>query len=171
MPLTVKVSVANAAQIIKAACGKWAAPKGASCKIIANVAHLWEELSVVKDKPRILVCFTGEEPRGEVGMRGHLQRVDRQWQVVVIRGHGFKNRVAEAAGDADAFYTNLEEIREVVRTILNISEEFPVEYVGMEPLPNLGPNQGANVFLDATSMRFTTANDLPRVTNQPVNQP
>jgi len=170
MPLAAKVSVANAAQIIKAAIDIWCANKGASCKIIANVAHLWEELSTTVDKPRILVCFTGEESRGEVGIRGHWQRVDRQWQIVVIRGHGFKNNVAEAAGNADAFYTNLEQIREVVRTILNISEEFPVEYIGMEPLPNLGPNQSANVFLDATSMRFTTANDLPRVTNQPVNQ-
>jgi hypothetical protein len=169
MPLAAPVSIANAALIIKAAIDDWCGPKGASCKIIANVAHLWEELSVTKDKPRILICFTGEESRGESAMRGHLQRVDRQWQIVVIRGHGFKNRVAEAAGNADAFYTNLEEIRSVVRTILNISEEFPVEYIGMEPLPNLGPNQGANVFLDATSMRFTTANDLPRVTTTIAN--
>lgn len=170
MPLTARVSVASAAQIIKERIDDWAGANGGSVKVIANVAHLWEELSVASDKPRILICFTGEECRGEVQMRGHFQRVDRQWQIVVLRGHGFKNLMSEGAGNANAFYDDLETIRELVRTILNISEEFPVEYIGMEPLPNLGPNQNTNVFLDAVSMRFSTANDLPRISNQPANQ-
>lgn len=170
MPLPAPVSISQAAQIIKEQLDDWAGAKGGSTKIIANVAHLWEELEVATDKPRVLICYTGEEARGDYERRGYLRRVDRQWQVVVVRGHGFKNRVAEGAGNADAFYDVLEQIREKVRVILNISEEFPIEYLGMEPLPNLGPSQKANVFLDAVSMRFTTANDIPAISNKP-NKP
>lgn len=164
----VPVTISQAALIIQEGLRAFADPLGGSVKIIANTAHIWEELSVTKDKPRILICYTGEESRGDSAVRGVWQRVERQWQIIVTRGHGWKNRAAEAAGDSDSFYDVLEGVRESMRKILNIGQEWPpVKYIGMEPLPNVAPSSGAaNVFMDAVSQRFTTANDLPRITTQ-----
>lgn len=170
MPLPASVSIADAALIIKAQVDVWLADKGGTSKILEGIQHLWEEVSTVTDKPRILICCTGEESRGESGIRGHWQRVDRQWEVVIIRGHGFKNRVADGGGTM-AFSTAWEQVRDEVRKILNIGEEWPpVEYLGSNPVPNLAPNQQANVFLSAQSLRFSTANDIPRLTPLPANQ-
>jgi len=168
MPLPKPIKSSEAALIVKAQLDAWAGPRGGSVKIIEGLQHLWEEVTVVKDKPRILICCTGEESRGDSGIRGHWQRVDRQWQVVLIRGHGFKNLNAEGKGNAEPFSDSWEAVRDEVRKILNIGEEWPpVEYLGGEPIPNLAPNKEANVYLSAQALKFSTANDIPRLT---VNQ-
>lgn len=171
MALKKSVSTADAALLIKVQLDAWCAKRSGTTKILEGIQHLWEEISIVQDKPRLLICCTGEESRGDAGIRGHLQRVDRQWEVVIIRGHGFKNLVAEGEGDAMPFHTAWEQVRDEVRKILNIGEEFPaIEYLGSSPVPNLAPNQQANVFLSAQSLRFSTANDIPRLTTTVPNQ-
>src|SRR6202012_1748400 len=102
------VTIAQAALIIQEQLKGWADPRGGTVKILANTAHVWEELSATKDKPRILICYTGEESRGASDVRGVWQRVERQWQIIVTRGHGWRNLMAEGAGDAEAFYDILE---------------------------------------------------------------
>lgn len=160
-------SVATQAQHIGSQLATWAEPKGGEVRIMANMRHLWEHIMMASDKPRILVCFTGEVSRGGNEMNT-LHRVDRSWSVVVIRGHGFDpDPTAEGATNAgepvDAFYDNVETVRDLVRVITSISEEFPVEYRAIKPVAGAAPTPASNVFMDAYEITFTTANDIPGI--------
>ena len=136
--------------------------------MLANMRHLWEEIFMIEDSPRILICYTGETARGEYegGGRTEMRRVDRSWQIVVMRGHGFDNLVdnpeSMAAGKED-FYDSVEIVRDGIRCMINVSEEFPVNYRSIRPLPSAAPTQTTNVFMDAMVIEFTTANDIARI--------
>ena len=162
------------AEAISAQLGQYAAKSGGTCKVVANQAHMWEELyptAGLDMKPKILIMCTGETARGEYagGDRTDLHRVDRNWQVVVMRGHGFKNLMSESQGQdgtpgaVQDFYDVLETVRDGIRVMSNISEEFPVNYKGIRPLPNVGPTPSSNVFLDCSVIEFDTAADIPRI--------
>lgn len=162
--LTVSIEAAR----IKEQLDTYAVPRGGYCKVMANQRHLWEEIYVVSDSPRILICYMGENARGEYegGQRTRMHRVDRKWTVVVMRGHGFKNLLTGEGltGTQEDFYDSVETVRDGCRVMNNISEEFPVNYRSITPLPNVGPTQTANVFMDAYAIEFTTANDIPEIT-------
>lgn len=169
--LTQDISISQEAIMVQGILKRWAEPKGGTVKILANTSHLWEELPVSTDKPRLLLIYNGESPRGPFESTDQTWRVDRQWMLVVVRGHGFKNEMAEPQGDAIDFYTALEQIRDAVRTILNISQEFPIHYKGMNPLPSVAPSQSASVFMDATAIEWSTAHDITRITINSPNPP
>lgn len=154
----------------------WAKARGGLVKIMENESHLWEEMynpQVATTAPRILILNQGETARGEYagGDRTDLHRVDRQWLVVVMRGHGFKNLTAvgigqpNTAGSVEAFSDSWETIRDGIRVMSNISEEFPVDYKGTRPLPNIAKSDTANIFLDCRAIEFSTAADIPRILN------
>lgn len=175
MPVTqtTNTTVAQAALIIKAQLETFAAPRNAYVKILANTAHVWEELNDSNDRARILIIFTGEEARGSYELRGTWHRVERNWQVIVVRGHGWKSVLAEGKGDAEAFYDVLEGVRDCLRILLNVGQEWPpMKYIGMEPMPNIAQGgSSANVFMDSISLRFTTTNDILPVTKQVQQNP
>lgn len=166
MSLTVKLTIREEAALIKEQMEKYATPRGGKVKILANMRHLWEEIFMQDDSPRILICYTGETARGEYegGSRTAMRRVDRSWQVTIMRGHGFDNLLpgGEVAGKED-FYDSVEIVRDGLRCMVNISEEFPVNYRSTRPLPNAAPTQTANIFMDAYVVEFTTANDISRI--------
>jgi hypothetical protein len=162
--LSAPPSISQQAQHIGAQLATWAEPKGGEVRIMANMRHLWEHIMMASDKPRLLVCFTGEVSRGGEDLR-YLHRVDRSWSVVVIRGHGFDlDPTAEGATNTgtpvDAFYDNVETVRDLIRVITSISEEFPVEYKAIKPVAGAAPTPASNVFMDAYEITFTTANDI-----------
>lgn len=161
---------AQQALIIKAQLDAWVATRGGSVKVIANLSHLWEELMTFSDAPRLLITFLNQVPRGDDQLSGPTHRVDRYWQVTVVRGHGFKNVIAEPLGNQDEFLLALDQIEGVIRSLLNISGEFPVEYRGTRPMPQLADTKQQNVFLDAYSIEFSTCNDLPDVLLQAPGQ-
>lgn len=171
MSLAAPITAKEEALLLLARLTAWAEPYGADVKVVANERHVWEEVYNLsgEDRPRVLIVFTGETARGGFNHQDDQHRVDRQWKVILIRGHGFKNQMADGASDqsqvpdAAAFYDVLESLRDAVRVALDISEEFPVNYKGMAPLPNVAPGQGANAFLDAMVIQFSTANDIPVV--------
>lgn len=167
--IDVQISITEEANRIKAALTEWAEARGGTVSIMANMRHMWEQLFLPNNTtPRILICYTGETSRVRQDDEG-LHRVDRQWSVAVVRGHGFKNLVAESDTDPrtgaaiEDFCTSVETIRDLVRVRLDISAEFPVAYKGIKSLPNPGFSQSANAFLDAFVLDFTTANDIPGV--------
>jgi hypothetical protein len=160
------------AEMIKAWLDVWVAPRGGYTKVLANPKHLWEEIFVTDEKPRVLVCFNGEISRGGFTAANTMHRVDRQWIVAIIRGHGFQNLASEGQGQdgtpgaIDPFYKNCETIRDKCRVLLNISEEPPIDYKGMDPMPSIAPyGSSGNVFLDGFAVKFSTANDIPAVTS------
>lgn len=168
MSLPERISITDQANMLGQHLSEWAEPLGGKVKIMANMRHLWEEIYQaigVNNPPRVLVALVRERVRGGEDRR-KMTRVDRTWYVVVMRGHGFRNKMAKDDGDGgtDDFYTRCEEVRDRIRVLLSISEEFPVEYIGMEPLPGAaGASNAANVFLDAYRIEFSTANDIGTV--------
>lgn len=158
--------ISTIAAAIKAQMEIYAKPRGGYVKILPNMRHLWEELLVVDEKPRILIVPNGETARGEYagGRNTNLHRVDRKWTVVMVRGHGFKNMMPgnEVNGIED-WTDSIETVRDGLRVLQGISEEFPNDYRGWSPMPNIGNSQAANVFLDAVSIEIFTAADIPAI--------
>jgi hypothetical protein len=161
--LTNPPTITDQANALGSLLDEWAKPRGGSAKVMANIRHLWEELFVVSDSPRLLVVCEGEQARGGFDNANTLHRVDRQWTVVIVRGHGFLNLVADSAREAEPFLTSVETVRDIIRCIIGLSEEFPIDYKGFKPLPNIGGSPGVNVFMDAYAIDFSTANDIPAV--------
>lgn len=143
---------------------------GATVEVLANQRHLWETIfsMATDDAPKILICFNGETSRGGFNQRNTLHRVDREWVIVVMRGHGFQHHAMNVdqptEGQPTAFYDDCEAVRELCRRCTGISEEV-IDYVSMKPLPGVAQPQAANVFLDGYVITFLTANDIPAITN------
>lgn len=134
-------------------------------KVIQSPRHLWEEIFLQDDQPRVFVMFAGERSRGPSDQMRTLHRVDRSWTVVIMRGHGWANLMPNAdEGTEEDFLTTIEVLRDKIRVLLSVSEEFPLEYVSMDALPNMAPTKEANAFMDAYQIKFTTANDIPAIT-------
>lgn len=155
MSLYQPITIKQGRTLIVEELAKWAEPLGGEVRPMANMRHLWEEIFLLKDKPRLLVCYNGENPRGGFDQTNTLNRVDRQWIVVMIQGKGW--------GKDLEMVDALEEVLTRLRAMRSVSEEFPIDYKGIKPLPNVGPTQAANVFMDAYTIEFSTANDIPRI--------
>lgn len=162
MALNALISISQQTAAIAEVLRLWAQPKGGVVAVMANQSHLWENLYIVSDAPRVLVMFSSatlrfpEEP--------DCRREDRVFQVIVVRGHGFKDPLS--GGSREPFTDSLEQVRDKVRAMLNISdeEEFPsLRYRSIRPLPNVMPTKEANAFADAMLLEFSTANDLPKL--------
>jgi len=167
-------TVREDALAIKAQLDTYAVPAGGCVKIMANMAHLWEEVlnpNLLTGSPRILIVWMGETARGEYqgGQRTKLHRVDRRWSVVVMRGHGFRNMAADAQGQPgtpgyyEDFYDSVETVRDGCRVMSNITAEDLVNYEGTRPLPNVASSPSANVFCDAFEISFSCAADIPEI--------
>ena len=151
----------------------WVQPRGGYTKILASPKHLWEEIyKTGEDMPRVLICFNGEKSRGSFTQANTLHRVDREWLVAVLRGHGFKNLMAEGTTAAqtataiDPFYKDCQILRDKCRVLVNITEEPPIDYKGMEPIPSIAPyGASGNVFIDGYAIKFSCASDIPAVTD------
>lgn len=167
-------TVREDAEAIRCQLDTYAKPRGGTVKVMANMAHLWEEVynpALLNGAPRILIVWMGETARGEYagGQRTKLHRVDRKWSVVVMRGHGFKNTTTESQGQPgtpgyyEDFYDAIETIRDGVRVMSNITAEDLVDYKGTRPLPNPAQSPAANVFLDAFMIEVECSCDIPEI--------
>jgi hypothetical protein len=166
-------SIKKQAQMI----GTWlfnsfAKPRGCrsdQVKIMANMRHLWEEIyNRTKDEPTILIVWNGEKSRGGFNQANTLHRVDRRWIVVILRGHGFKNLLPNPDANPEIqeedFYDSVEILRDKIRVMLSISEEFPIDYVGIDPMPGVPAlGNAGNAFIDGFSVSFSCANDIPGI--------
>lgn len=160
--------------------GKWLEDnleqRGVTVECMANMRHLWERIydASVQAPPMLLLVFASETSRGGFNERNTLSRVDREWNLVVLRGHGFKHAMNETVpkeGLTTAFYDDVEAVRQLVRRCIGISAE-PIDYVRMAPLPGVAQPNMANVFLDGYVLTYTTASDIPQITlTNPASEP
>lgn len=169
-------TIRECAKAIEAQMNIFAKPRGGTVEIMENEAHLWEKIyngGLISEQPRIFILCVGERARGEYagGDRTNLHRVDRRWQVIVGRGHGFKNMSADFKGQMgtpgyyESFDDSIETVRDGIRIMSNITVEDVVDYKGWRPLSNIGPSPSANVFLDFRTVEFETAADIPRISS------
>lgn len=148
---------------------QFAKQRGGEVKIMANMQHLWEEVYEAKDnKPRVLVVYGGEQARGGFSQSNTLHRVDRQWTVVILRGHGWRNLLnnpdAVSELQEENFYDSVETLRDKIRVLTSISEEFPIDYKSCRPMVGLpGVGNSGNVFADGYTIEFSTASDIPGI--------
>ena len=167
-------TIRECAKAIEAQMLIYATPRGGLVKILENEAHLWQEIvnpSPINETPRIFIICSGEVARGEYDgqNRTNLERVERKWQVIVGRGHGFKTLTAENVGQPgtpgyyESFDDTIETVRDGIRILSNVTVDPIVNYKGWRPLANIGPSPAANVFLDFRVVEFTTAADIPSV--------
>ena len=169
MPLTTPPSISEQADQIRTLLDEYAKTAGGTAEVVSNVQMLWNQASMDTVKPRILIVYNGEIARGEFAVASFNHRVDRQWIVAVTRGRGWSaNRgdsLYKSTGNSDPFYDVIEEVREIIRSMIGISEEFPLDFKRISPMSS------ANKALDSYALEFSTANDLPQILFTNPNQP
>ena len=163
MPLPEPISILEQSSQIGMWLQEWVEARGGKVFVLPTMGKLWQMVYEAQDKPTVMICFEKEVARGPFSEQDQWHRVDRQWVVVVIRGTGFLDINGEPRANQEAFYTDAEAIRDRVRVILSVSEEFPINYKSMESVLVQSRPGTANVFLDGYVMRFSTANDLQAV--------
>jgi hypothetical protein len=161
MPLDAPISIAQQANNLHAVLDNYATQRGGEASVVSNLKEWWNQSAINNDIPRILICYMGENSRGSFNTRSALNRVDRTWNVAVIRGRGFSaNRgdsLTKTVVNAIPFLQVVEDVRDTIRTILNISEEFPVEFLSIKPM-SFGTTP-----IDGYIIEFVTANDIPNI--------
>ena len=79
----------------------------------------------------------------------------------MTRGRGWNSKRGDSlyktVGSTDPFYDVVEEVRELLRTITNISEEFPIDYKRISPMTS------GNKALDSYGIEFSCASDIPTI--------
>ena len=167
---------AQATQIAEWLYNSFAKERGGTVKVMPSMKHLWSEIyDRKKDEPTILIVWNGETSRGGFNVANTLHRVDRQWLVIVLRGHGWRNLEApsdvlvptpsENTRQYEDFYDTVECLRDKIRVMLSISEEFPIDYKSTNAMPGLPMiGQSGNLFIDGYQISFSTANDIPAIT-------
>lgn len=163
MPLDAPITISQQAKNLQAVLNTWAVQHGGVAETASDLKNFWEQAGNNNDIPRILIVYNGENARGEFRTRSALDRVDRKWQVGVFRGRGFSAQrgrsLTNTVVNAMPFYDVVEQIRDLIRSILDISEEFPVEFMGINPM---SPNP-PTLIMDAYVIEFVTANDIPNI--------
>lgn len=147
----------------------WATPLGGVASVCSNLRDMWNQASMDSTRPRLLIVWNGADSRGGFGVRNANHREDREWIVAVTRGRGFySNRgdsLSQTKGNETPFYDVVETVRDLCRSILNISEELPtIDYKTIRPM------QLGNLVVDGYMIAFGTANDIPMILTQADNQ-
>ena len=160
MPLTAPVSISNQAGQIALVLQGYAQSAGGVADVVSNLRDLWFQASQSSQKPRILICYNGESARGDFSVANYNHRVDRQWIVAVTRGRGWLANRGDSlykTTTQDPLYDVVEEVRELLRCMIGISEEFPIDFKRISPM------NSQNKALDAYAIEFSTANDIPEI--------
>jgi len=154
---------------LKQVLSDYAMKAGGTAVVVSNLQMLWEQSSMANDRPRILICWNGENRRGDFSVASVNHRVDRKFIVAVTRGKGWGSErgasVYKTVGDADPFADVVSEVRDLIRCMVGISGEFPIDYVGTSPMTS------GNKSLDSYGIEFTTANDNPEILMTNPNAP
>ena len=158
-------TISQIAVVLQDALETWAQPRGGIAVVASNVRDMWETAFKASDKPRIFIVYAGETIRGDFPEAAALHRVDREWQVAITRGRGFTTprgkMLTDTVQNAEPFYDSVETVRDIIRSIIGISEETPVDFKSIEPM-NMG-----NKIIDGYLINFSTANDLPGLSSTP----
>lgn len=145
---------------------EWAGQHGATVKVVSNQRKLWQCIfdNATTNAPTLVLCFDGETARGSFRDRNLLDRVDRQWVLVVLEGRGFTDPKDTSDEQLDDLNDVCEDLRQLVRRQRWMSAEA-IDYVSLKPLPGVAQPNMANVHLDGYALTFSTAVDIPAITD------
>ena len=160
--------IADQLKALQVALGPWAFNNGGAAFVVSDPSHLWEMAYAASSKLRVLILYSGEEIRGPFSTAAATHRVDRNFVVLVTRGRGFNadrgTSLTDTVGNDPPLFSLLEEGREIIRGMVNISVELPVDY------KMIRPHSMGEVIMDAYSIEFSCATDLPEIVAVPSDQ-
>ncbi len=165
-------SIATILQILSNVLQPWASQNNAGTAVIASsVNDMWTQAFMCSDKPTVIICFAGDDPRGPFETSAATHRGDFLFQAVFSRGRGLTaNRgdgLVSTVQNARPYYDLLEELRDKIRAITNISVEAFVDYKGSKPF-----GEGVQEYLsrvDSYILEFSVAQDYPQLASTPDN--
>jgi hypothetical protein len=133
-----------------------------------SLQHLWQYIIEADDAPTVLACQTGEKSRvyGSKQNSDRSPTVDRDFTVAILRGHGFTTLMQTDKGvpaRKEMLVASIAALRDTVRSLTGISEEWPLHYMGWDALGPIARPQSANVFVAGALIKFSTCNRLGEV--------
>ncbi len=159
------MTIAAQLKIIQQVLGPWAAENGGAAFVASDPEHMWAMAFSASSKLRVIVTYMGESNRGDFAMGAILRRVDREFVVLITRGRGFSyprgDTLTDTVGNALPMFQLVEEGRELIRSILNLSVELPLDFKAVKP------HAMGQLIMDAYSIEFSAAVDLPLITSTP----
>jgi hypothetical protein len=160
MALLAPITISDEATLIQTELQSWVASYGGTAEVVSNLRDMWNQASISSDTPRVLICYMGEVSRGSFSQISVWHRVDRSWTIAVTKGRGYYLNRGEGLFDPSStetpLYDIIETVRDIVRSMTNISEETPSpDYRSIKPM------QLGNLVVDGYTIEITTANDIP----------
>lgn len=135
-------------------------------QVVHNLQDLWMQSSQSSQKTICFICYAGETPwSSNNNISALTHRVSRNWIVRVKQGRGFSqvrgDTLSKSVGNSGLFYDVVEHIRDLIRSMLGISEDNGNDYQGIKPV-RLG-----NDVIDCYDILFSTKNDLCTILTTP----
>lgn len=164
MPNPITPSISMQCNWIRDVLSGWAKAEGGIAVVAHDPNEMWQLAFNNSQVPRCIICYLGEEIRGDFSIASVMSRVDRQFVVLVTRARGYTaNRgdtLTEQVNDARPFYDLLEEARDLIRvlqfdaSVTEAQSGDPVDYKGIKnALPEDYP-------LDAYMIEFSIGTQL-----------
>lgn len=160
MALARPITISQEANLIQEELQTWVRQYGGTAAVVSNLKELWNQASMNSQVPRILICYNGESSRGTFSQISTWHRVDRSWLIAVTKGRGYYSNRGDSLSNGlnveMPLFDAVENVRDVVRFMQNISEETPSpDYRSTKPM------QMGNLVIDGYLIEITTANDIP----------
>lgn len=166
-------SISTILQILSNVLEPWAEQNNAGKAVIASsVNDMWTQVANTTERSSVIMCYAGDEPRGPFELSAATHRGDFTFNVALIRGRGLTSSRGDSlvtnVQNARPYYDVLEELRDKIRSITNISVEQFVDYKGTAVF-----GEGLEDYqrrVDAYLITFSVAQDYPQLVNTPDNQ-
>lgn len=162
------MTIGEQAKDIKEGLQTWAQSEGGAAVLATNIHNMWEQARSTSKGPRAIIAYVGETIRGDFPIAAVLGRVDRLWNVAIMRGQGFAadrgSQLTDTVVNARPFYDLLEEARDIIRVLMldPLWTERPIDYKGIRSMQMVNGE-----VLDGYIVEFSIGTQLQTITDQP----
>lgn len=165
-------TISTVLQILANVLQPWAAQNNAGTAVIASsIQDMWTQAYNTTDRPAVIICYAGDDARGPFEIAAATHRGDFMFKVALLRGRGLTaargDSLVSTVQNARPYYDLLEECRDKIRAITNISLEQFVDYKGTEVADQPIDEYGRRI--DGFIINFSVAQDYPQLSNTPDN--
>lgn len=165
------MTIADQARFIRDALNPWAQQEGGKTFVASDLAHLWQMAQANSKSPRAILCYNGEDIRGDFTVAAILGRVDRHWLLAVTRGRGFAaergDALTETVGNNKPLYDLVDEARNLIRAMTldpNVTER-PVDFKAIRPMVF------GDAIMDGYQIEFSIGTSLDQIAEVPASPP
>ncbi len=168
----IMATISTVLQILGNVLQPWAQSNNAGTAVIASsVRDMWTQAYNSTDKPAVIICFAGDEARGPFETAAATHRGDFTFNVALLRSRGLTSSRGDSlvttVQNARPYYDLLEELRDKIRSITNISLEQYVDYKSTQPFDDSTDEYGRRI--DGFIIAFSVAQDYPQLSDTPDN--